>query len=213
MIRELILVSGDLAAAPWFARGTPPSPPMPDGISIEVLSKRAPEYLFSDGPVLPAEAAKRLADSDTCHVALTSDGAMAAQMWCTERPRFIDWIGCNIRPPEGHVHVYNSWVRPEFRGLGLQWNLASSSCEDIMARGRTKMCAGVERKEYPPFARKYAAMGLGLVSPYKSIWAWQIFGIAPIAIPCRPPRVLESSTLKASKHLARHAERQSCESH
>ncbi len=202
MIRELVLVAGDLAVAPWFVRGAVPVPPNPAGFAIERFTDTAPSHLFDEGPVSAKLAAERLVDGDTCLVAVTS-GAMAAQMWCSERPRFIDWIGCDIRPPEGHVHVYNSWVQPEFRGLGLQWNLAAASCQDMLARGRTKMCAGVERKEYPPFARKYAAMGLGLVAPYKSVWSWQVFGLTPVVIGLRPPRALDAATRNAAKILAR----------
>jgi len=202
MIRELVLVAGDLAAAPWFVHGAVPVPPNPAGIAVERFTGSAPSHLFDEGPVSAAMAANRLVDGDTCLVAVTS-GAMAAQMWCSERPRFIDWIGCDIRPPKGHVHVYNSWVQPEFRGLGLQWNLAAASCQDIVARGRTKMCAGVERKEYPPFARKYAAMGLGLVAPFKSVWSWQAFGLTVAVITLPPPRALRAAARNAARILAR----------
>lgn len=210
MIRELVLVAGDLAASPWFVHGAVPVPPNPADVVIERLTGAAPQHLFNEGPVSAALAAERLMGGDTCLVAVKS-GAMAAQMWCSELSRFIDWIGCNIRPPEEHVHVYNSWVQPEFRGLGLQWNLAAASCQDILARGRTKMCAGVERKEYPPFARKYAAMGLGLVAPYKSVWSWQVFGLTPAVIALPPPRALEEATQSAAKILVRRALRDSKE--
>ena len=207
MIRELVLVAGDLSAAPWFVRGVPPIPRIPEGLTIERLLNGARASLFDEGPTPSAQAANRLADGDTCLLVVTSSGAMAAQMWCSERPRFIDWIGCEIGPPEGHVHVYNSWVQPEFRGLGLQWNLAAASCQDIVARGRSKMCAGVERKEYPPFARKYAAMGLGLMAPYKAIWSLQLFGMTAGVIPWSPPRVLDEACRNAAKILARRATR------
>jgi hypothetical protein len=207
MIRELVLVAGDLAAAPWFVGGAPPVPPIPAGLTIERLLTHARASLFDEGPVRAAQAAERLADGDTCLVAVTAGGAMAAEMWCSEKSRFIDWIGCNIRPPKGHVHVYNSWVQPEFRGLGLQWNLAAASCQDIVARGLSKMCAGVERKEYPPFARKYAAMGLGLMLPYRSIWSLQLLGVTAAAIPWSPPRALDEASRNAAKMLARRATR------
>ena len=203
MIRELVLVAVDFSEVPWFARGEPPAPPVPAGFAVEKVSREASLTLFGDGPISPFHAAQRLADGDTCLVALTGGTVMAAQMWCSERARFIDWIGCDVRPPEGHVHVYNSWVKPEFRGLGLQWNLASAACRDVAARGRSKMCAGVERKEYPAFARKYAAMGLGLMVPYKSIWALQLFGVAAATIPSPPPRALGAACRNAANALAR----------
>ncbi len=206
MIRELVLVAVDFAGVPWFARGEPPAPPVPAGFAIERASPDASSALFGDGPVSPSQAAQRLSDGDTCLVAVTEGAVMAAQMWCSERVRFIDWIGCDVRPPEGHVHVYNSWVRPEFRGLGLQWNLASAACQDVAARGRSKMCAGVERKEYPPFARKYAAMGLGLIVPYKSIWSLRLFGVTA-AIRVSAPRTLDEACRNAANTLARRTAR------
>jgi hypothetical protein len=206
MIRELVLISADLAASPWFARGVPPSPSTPAGFAIETLAAGATAP-FVDGPIPAAQAAQRFAEGDTCQIAFTSHRVMAAQMWCSEQTRFIDWIGCDIRVPAGHVHVYNSWVRPEFRGLGLQWALASASCGDVFARGRSKMCAGVERREYPPFARKYAAMGLGVVAPYQSLWSLRVLGVTVVSIPLSPPRSLESARENASRIFARRAAR------
>lgn len=208
MIRELVLVSGNLATAPWFVRGAPPSPPTPEGILIETLSAGAPTHLFADGPIPGAQAARRFAEGDTCHVAVTSGGVMSAQMWCSEETRFIDWIGCDIRPPEEHVHIYNSWVEPEFRGLGLHWILAAAACGDVVARGRTRLCAGVERREYAPFARKYAAMGLAVVAPYRSIWSLRVRGVTLAAISWPPPRALKTAPEVARKLLAHGVEQQ-----
>ncbi len=203
MIRELVLVTGDFSLSPWFARGIPPAPRVPDGIRIETLVKNAPQGLFTDGPVSSAEAAARLSEGDTCHAALTAGGFLAAQMWSTERSRYIDWIGCDIRPPERHVHVYNSWVQPEFRGLGLQWNLAAAAGADVVARGHHQMCAGVERREYPPFARKYASMGLGMITPYRSIWSLRVFGMTAAVIPLPPPRSLDLARRNAHRVFTR----------
>src|SRR4030095_337898 len=101
MIRELVLVSGDLAAAPWFSRGIPPSPPTPEGLTIETLSASGSPHQFNDGPVPLAQAVRRLAEGDTCLVAVTSGGVMAAQMWCSERSRFIGWNGRHNCSPGG----------------------------------------------------------------------------------------------------------------
>ena len=204
MIRELILVAADLSAAPWFASRVPPMPPLPAGIVLQPASARDPNA-FDSGPISRDRAALRLSGGDTCIVAVARSGRLAAQMWCTEKARFIDWIGCDIRPPEGHVHIYNSWVEPEFRGLGLHWNLAAAACGEVVARGRSSLCAGVERKEYAPFARKYAAMGLALVAPYKSIWALSALGVTLAVIPFPPPRSLASARESASRVLSRRA--------
>ena len=207
MIRELVLVSADLSAAPWFAAGVPPMPPLSPDIALSTVSTEVDLEIFANSPVPPSLAASRLTEGDACDVAVAPGSVLAAQMWSTERPRFIDWIGCNIRPPMGHVHVYNSWVRPEFRGLGLQWNLAAAACRGIAARGRTHMCAGVERREYPPFARKYAAMGLGLMAPYKSLWSLRILGLTAAVVAMPAPRCLETARRNALNVLARRAGR------
>jgi hypothetical protein len=209
MIRELVLVSGDFSASPWFVTRTPPVPPVPDGLTVRRTTSKEDASLFVRGPVTREQAATRFAEGDTCSVAIKPEFGLVAQMWLTERPRFIEWIGCTVKPPAGHVHFYNAWVEPEFRGLGLQWILAAESCSDVMDRGLHCICAGVERKEYPPFARKYAAMTLGVISAYGSIWALKIFGMTA-AISAGPPRGLERATEAARKIFARRVGRTPC---
>jgi hypothetical protein len=210
MIRELVLVSGDMSGSPWFASRTPPVPPLPEGITAGRATSKADANLFVSGPVNKEMAASRLSDGDTCSIVMKHGTGLIAQMWLTEKPRFIEWIGCNVAPPEGHVHLYNAWVEPEFRGLGLQWVLAAISCSDVMDRGKHHICAGVERKEYPPFARKYAAMSLGVISAYGSIWALKIFGRAVVTISAGPPRSLEKASEAARKIYARRVGRSTC---
>ena len=209
MIRELVLVSGDISGSPWFAARTPPVPELPEGLTVRHATSKADAELFASGPVTIEQATARLVDGDTCTVVIRADRGLVAQMWCTEKSRFIDWIGCNVTPPDGHVHLYNAWVEPEFRGLGLQWVLAAASCTDVIARGRHRICAGVERKEYPPFARKYAAMTLGVISAYGSIWALRIFGMTA-TISAGPPRSLEKASEAARKIYARRVGRSTC---
>ena len=210
MIRELVLVSGDMSGSPWFASRTPPVPPLPEGISVGRATSKTDAELFVTGPITREQAAIRIADGDTCSVVIKQGTGLIAQMWLTEKPRFIEWIGCNVTPPDGHVHLYNAWVEPEYRGLGLQWVLAAISCSDVIDRGKHRICAGVERKEYPPFARKYAAMTLGVISAYGSIWALKIFGRAIVTISARPPRSLEKASEAARKIFARRVGRLTC---
>lgn len=209
MIRELVLVSADISNSPWFASGTPPVPPLPDGITAGRATSKADAELFVRGPITRELAASRLDDGDTCSVVIKQGTGLIAQMWLSEKPRFIEWIGCDVTPPDDHVHLYNAWVEPEFRGLGLQWVLAALSCGDVVARGKHRICAGVERKEYPPFARKYAAMTLGVISAYGSIWALRIFGMTA-TISAGPPRSLETAREAARKLFARRAGRWPC---
>lgn len=209
MIRELVLVAADLSAAPWFVSRTPPVPPVPDGITVGHAKTKADAELFLTGPITREQAASRFAEGETCSVAVKAGTGVVAQMWCTEKARYIEWIGCEVKPPEGHVHLYNAWVEPEFRGLGLQWILAAASCTDVLDRGLHRICAGVERKEYPPFARKYAAMSLGVITAYGSIWALRIFGMTA-KISAGPPRSLDRARDQAQKIFARRAGRFPC---
>ena len=209
MIRELVLVSGDLSISPWFASRSPPIPTLPEGLTIGHARTKADAELFVTGPISREVAAGRFADGDTCSVVIKPDRGVIGQMWCTEKTRYIEWIGCDVKPPEGHVHLYNAWVEPEFRGLGLQWILAAVSCSDVVDRGLHHICAGVERKEYPPFARKYAAMTLGVISAYGSIWALRMFGMTA-KISAGPPRSLDKASEAARKIFARRAGRLPC---
>lgn len=203
MIRELILTSGDFATTHWFPHDAPPALPPPKGNSVETIREASRADLFTVGPVSAAEAKQRLSEGDSCVVATDASG-LAAAMWCSERKRYIEWIGCNIRPPIGHVHFYNAWVRPDARGLNLQWVMAAAACVNVVALGRHKICAGVERREFAPFARKYAAIGLGVIKPYKSVWALRVFGMSA-AISTRPPSSLDKASRKAGAIFARRA--------
>jgi hypothetical protein len=203
MIRELILTSGDFASTHWFPNDTPPMLTPPKGTSVETIRDASKVDLFTISPVSVAEAKQRLSEGDSCVVATDASG-LAAAMWCSERKRYIKWIGCNIQPPPGHVHFYNAWVRPDARGLNLQWVMAAAACANVVALGRQKICAGVERREFPPFARKYAAIGLGVITPYKSVWALRAFGVSAV-ISTRPPPSLNKASRKAGAIFARHA--------
>ena len=204
MVRKLILVSGDFATTHWFPHHAPPTPSLPEGISAETIRDTSRADVFTIGPVSAAEAVQRLGEGDSCVVATDSFG-LAAEMWCSEKKRYIEWLGCKIRPPSGHVQFYNAWVRPDARGLGLQWVMAAAACANVIAIGRHKICAGVERKEFAPFARKYAAMGLGLIKPYKSVWALNVLGMT-VAISTRPPSSLDVACQRAGALFARRAQ-------
>lgn len=182
-------------------------PALPADVVLKTVSTAADLEMFSTGPISPAEAERRFSEGDTCHIALSATSGVAGQVWCTEKSRFIEWIGCDVKPPVGHVHVYNLWVGPRFRGLGVQWNLASLACSDIVGRGLHHMCAGFERQEYPALARKYAALGLGHIAPYKSVWALLIGGVAMITVRTSPPGCLQTPCYNAGRVFARHWER------
>jgi hypothetical protein len=176
MIRELVLVAADFSAVPSAGNGAPPPAALPAGFSVEVLAAGADVARFAGGPVDPDGAAQRLAEGDRCIVVRDNDFHLAAQMWCATVPRLIDWIGAEVAPRAGHALLYNAWVAPAARGRGLQWALAARACADVAESGLAGICAGVERREYAPFARKYATLGLAVIVPYASLWSLRLLG-------------------------------------
>ena len=97
MIRELVLVAADMSAAPWFVSRTPPIPAIPDGITVGHAKTKADAELFLTGPITREQAASRFAEGDTCTVAVKAGTGVVAQMWCTEKARYIEWIGCEVK--------------------------------------------------------------------------------------------------------------------
>jgi hypothetical protein len=209
MIRELVLVSADLRAAPWFASGAPPLPAIPADIELRVIADNDTEP-FARGPVSRETAHARLAAGDRCAIAV--DGkthAMIAQLWLSPLPRGLDWIGCTVAPPPGHMLIYNAWVDPPSRGHGLHWALASLACQTVVSAGLTKICAGVERQEFAPFAKKYADMGLALIAPYASLWTWRVLG-RTLRMHLPPPRALARISLQRRAEFPSPAGTPSC---
>ncbi|MDX2224439.1 MAG: hypothetical protein SFV21_16930 [Rhodospirillaceae bacterium] len=204
MIRELVLVRAGFSETPWFGRRPPPPPALVPGVRLEAITDVSMAAAFGDSPVPVADVARRLSDGDVCIGALSDAGCIVGQMWSADRPRWIDWIGATVTPPADHRLLYNAWVAPAWRGHGLQWALAAAACGDVVRRGAVGIAAGVERREYAPFARKYAALGLAVIVPFASVWALRLFGRA-LTWTATPPRGLSAATERARAMLARAA--------
>ena len=139
MIRELVLVTADLKAAPWRARGTAPRLPTPPEIAFAgEISADA----FAAGPVSADVARARLAGGDRCVVALERS-KLVGQMWISRQPVHIDWIGCDVAPLADQVLLYNAWVDPDWRGRNIHWGLASLACETALQMGACAITAGL----------------------------------------------------------------------
>ena len=185
MIRELVIITADLAAAPWHARGTAPRLPTPPEIAF---TSEVSADAFTAGPVSVETARARLAAGDRCVVAMES-AKLVGQMWLTREARHLDWIGCDVSPRAGHVLLYNAWVDPAWRGRNVHWSLASLGCETTLAMGATAITAGVERGEFEPFAHKYADMGPAVIQPAASLWCIRFAG-ARLRFTLPPPALL-----------------------
>jgi len=185
MIRELVLISADLRAAPWYASRVAPRPKIPDNITLRVLQRGEK---IGYGPISSEVAAARLNEGDRCVVAEYLHAAVG-QMWLSQHSRHLDWIGCKVAPQEDAALLYNAWVDESVRGPGIHWAMASLACETVVAMGLTRITAGVERGEFAPFARKYAEMGLAVIEPTGSLWCLRLFGLN-LHITLAPPRDL-----------------------
>ncbi|MCB2107321.1 MAG: hypothetical protein KDE14_06445 [Rhodobacteraceae bacterium] len=195
-------MTADLTATPWAGTGIPPMMALPEGFAVEVVAGPGPPDAKWTGGVAATTARQRLSEGDRCIVVKCAANEIAAEMWCTDQARHIDWIGCDVVPPPALTLLYNAWVAPVHRGHGLQWVLAAAACGDVLARGRRGIYAGVERAEYAPFARKYAAMGLAVIEPTTSLWALTCFG-QTFTFKTRPPGSLSDATEKAQDLFAR----------
>lgn len=185
MIRELILVGADLKTTHWFAAGAPPRVELPTDLLLCVIEKDA--SLFSGEPVSAETARTRLAEGDRCIAVRDSIGKIVGQIWLSRKSRHIDWIGCEVAPHPGAALLYNAWVDPAQRGRNVHWAMAAQACAEAVAMGFTKVCAGLDRHEYQPFAEKYAEMKLAVIVPYASLWCMRALGWH---VALKPPRLL-----------------------
>lgn len=184
MIRELILVSADLKATPWFATGSAPRPELPAGLTLTEARDAA---AFPLEPVAPDLARARLKEGDRCITAQDAGGKIIGQMWLAQKPRRLEWIGCDVPPAADSVLLYNAWVEPAQRGRGVHWAMASRACEIAVGMGLPKISAGLDRHEFQPFAHKYAEMGLAVIVPTASLWCMPSTGWK---VTLKPPRLL-----------------------
>lgn len=154
-------------------------------MTLCVIEKNA--GLFSGEPLSADTARLRLADGDRCVAVRDVVGKIVDQLWLTQKPRHLDWIGCEVAPLASSALFYNAWVDPAQRGRNVHWAMASQACAQALAMGFTKISAGLDRHEYQPFAHKYAEMGLAIITPYASLWCMPATGWN---VTCNPPRIL-----------------------
>ena len=195
MIRELIVVTADLTATPWFASGTAPRPTLAPDLTLRTITETHDAARFAGDPVNADVAEARLAAGDCCIAVEHSTGMLAAQLWLTTQARHLDWIGCAVAPEPDTVLLYNAWVDPAHRGRDSHWAMAGLACETVAKMGFGKISAGVERHEFEPFARKYADMGLAVIVPVASLWCLRSKGWH---VRLRPPRILRDFSASLS---------------
>lgn len=180
MVRELVLFTADLAAAPWYAGdGPPPEPGLPDGIALRWLP--AGEWEADPAALGVAEdtARGRYRAGARCLMGWdAARGRCVYRLWASEQGARIEWIFAYVPALPGHLLVFDSWVHPDYRGRNVHWAAAARACGEARRRGLPGIVAGVEAHEFPAFAAKYAAQGLVLIRPHRALVGVRALGRA-----------------------------------
>ena len=179
MIRDLILVSGNVTRTKWYLDGQPPPHvSVPGHVDMRWLSFadwRADKAILDT----PAETvARRFSRGASCLVGWDGqDQRVIYHLWVSERGTYTPWIFKVLEPLAEHLIIFDVWAHPDYRGKNVHWAGASMACEEVVRSGAKGICAGLEAHEFLPFATKYASFGLGLITPYASILGFKLFGL------------------------------------
>lgn len=197
MLRELILFKANVVEMAEVPNETAPNETEDIGVDFSLLEANDCDDWVPCGHSL-VEFRQRLSDGEFCLVGRESkNGKVVSTLWMTEQPVFIEWIACHVTPLPDHFLLYNAWVDPAFRGKSIHWESARKACEYVALKGSSNICAGVEIKEFEPFARKYAEIGLACIQPYASLWALTLFRkTVSVTLPPRPSLVRYSQGMR-----------------
>lgn len=179
MVRDLILVKGDVTRTEWFLAGAPaPHVTTPDNVNMRWLCRDEWE---SKAEILdrPREIiARRFDRGARCLIGWDeTDRRVIYHLWADDKGSHTPWIFRRLEPLDKHLLIFDVWAHPDYRGKNVHWAGAAMSCEEVVRRGLTGICAGLEAHEFLPFATKYASFGLGLITPYASILGFNFFGL------------------------------------
>lgn len=175
MLRELILFKANVVEMASASKRAAPDEPEQARVEFSLLDTDSCDDSIPS-PHCAEEFRQRLSEGQFCLVGRDSESVrIVSTMWMTDQPVFIEWIACQVTPLPDHFLLYNAWVDPTYRGKSIHWENARKACEQVTRMGCSNICAGVEIKEFEPFARKYAEIGLACIEPYASLWALTLF--------------------------------------
>ena len=200
MVRQLVLVTGDITRTAWFREGAdPPEVTLPGDVRMRWLPheewQATPEMLET----VPETVAERYRTGARCLIGMdTESGRVMYHLWVSEVGAYTPWIFRYVEPPPGHLLVFDVWAHPDCRGRNLHWAGATMAADEARRCRLTGIYAGVEEHEFLLFAAKYASLGLGLITPHVGLFGVKFFGLTMhVRLPPPPKLVGFSRKLRA----------------
>ena len=159
----MVLFTADL-------QGASTQVPAHKGVDLEWLGQNGPAPAGISQYADTAGVDQRLARGDGCLIGRdATTGGLVYHLWVTESGAYLDWIFAAVTPRPQELLVYDVWLGENHRGGPAHWAAAALTCQEAMRRGRRYILAGVERREFPSFARKYRAHGLPQITADRAI--------------------------------------------
>jgi ribosomal protein S18 acetylase RimI-like enzyme len=101
----------------------------------------------------PSRSLKQIEDrfrqGQICFAARNAEGRIVHTRWCAPNAVNIAELNLDIRPSPGEIYVYDSYTRPEFRGLGVASQLQGFLVEALAAMGYSRLLAFVKGDNIP----------------------------------------------------------------
>lgn len=165
--RELVVFEADLSISPWLIKNELPQfPKIPDYISYQWL-KEQQCLERSDQLNRSHEMIKeRYRDEGQCLVGIDiRNNTIISELWLTTKSAYIEWIFKRMHASNKGVFLYNIWLHPDYRGGTIYQYGIVLACQKAAQLGHLIVSAGVEERDFYPFARMHAILKTALLVP------------------------------------------------
>jgi len=116
----------------------------------QVRTADARHLLDASDPIRTLEEVEeRFRQGQICFAAISPAGRIVHTRWCAPAGANISELGRDIVPPPGEIYVYDSYTRPEFRGLGASSALLVFVLEALAEMGYSRLHAFVKADNIP----------------------------------------------------------------
>jgi GNAT superfamily N-acetyltransferase len=96
-----------------------------------------------------AQIEERFRQGQICFAARNTEGRIVHTRWGAPNAVTIAELNLDIQPTSGEIYVYDSYTRPEFRGLGIASQLQNFIVEALPAMGYSRLLAFVKGDNIP----------------------------------------------------------------
>jgi len=110
----------------------------------------ASELLEASDPIRSLEQIEeRFRQGQICFAARSEDGRIVHTRWAAPHAVNIAELNLDIQPSPGEIYVYDSYTRPEFRGLGSASQLQRFMVDALPVMGFSRLLAFVKGDNIP----------------------------------------------------------------